>query len=73
MAQPTDTQHKPSPKISGGVNSIYLPENPRVSGGNNNIYLKDKFDKKSLEILKSLLTQSVSSSLSFFPIFFPGL
>ena len=39
MAQPTDTQHKPSPKIPGGANDIYLPENPRVSGGNANIYL----------------------------------
>ena len=39
MAQPTDTQHKPSPNISGGVNDINLPENPKVSGGNSNIYL----------------------------------
>tara|TARA_R110002020_G_scaffold62132_4_gene166611 strand:+ start:1466 stop:1687 length:222 start_codon:yes stop_codon:yes gene_type:complete len=39
MAQPTDTQHKPSPNISGGANDIYLPENTKVSGGNNNIYL----------------------------------
>ena len=41
MAQPTDTQHKPSPKISGGVNDIYLPEVPKMSGGNNNIYLRE--------------------------------
>ena len=41
MAQPTDTQHKPSPKISGGVNDIYLPEVPKMSGGNSNIYLRD--------------------------------
>ena len=39
MAQPTDTQHKPSPNISGGANDIYLPENLKVSGGNSNIYL----------------------------------
>ena len=38
MAQPTDTQHKPSPNISGGVNDIYLPEVPKVA--NTDIYLK---------------------------------
>ena len=30
MAQPTDTQHKPSPKIPGGANDNYIPENHRV-------------------------------------------
>ena len=37
------------------------------------LYLRTIFLISSLEILKSLSTQSVSSSLSFFPIFFPGL
>ena len=41
MAQPTDTQHKPSPKIPGGANNIYLTYNLRVSGGNANIYLSN--------------------------------
>ena len=39
MAQPTNTQHTPSPNISGGANDINLPENSKVSGGNSNIYL----------------------------------
>ena len=41
MAQPTDTKHKPSPNITGGVNDIYLPEVPKMSVGNSNIYLQD--------------------------------
>ena len=41
MTQPTNTTHIPSPKISGGANDIYLPENSKVSGGNSNIYLKE--------------------------------
>ena len=39
MAQPTDTQHKPSPKISGGANDIYLAENQATTGSG--IYLQD--------------------------------
>ena len=41
MAQPTNTQHIPSPNISGGANDINLPENSKVAGSNSNIYLKD--------------------------------
>ena len=39
MTQPTNTQHTPSPKVAGGANDIYMPENSKVSGGNSNIYI----------------------------------
>ena len=46
MAQPTNTQHIPSPKISGGANDIYLSENSKVSGGNSN---NDTIDKITIQ------------------------
>tara|TARA_R110002012_G_scaffold213268_1_gene384389 strand:+ start:2849 stop:2980 length:132 start_codon:yes stop_codon:yes gene_type:complete len=39
MAQPTDTQHKPSPNISGGANDIYLADNTPTP--NTGIYLEN--------------------------------
>ena len=41
--QPSNKKHIPVPKVSGGVNDIYIKESaPKTSGGNSNIYIKNE-------------------------------